>query len=235
MSNPLENSKWEVLEGGQETRDCRACTTGMVGQRRCEHPGALALCVACTGPPAGVQGTRRWDSPLAGRVVPTCPQDPGPRAGGRAGCVLRSPREAVSATLTCACMSTVVRTGRDAKAADWVPVSRDPRPLMGSRHATPEPDGPGARAPATPATFEFQPSRCKLAAQSAEANPRRRRRREPITVPSASGTTPPESGLLSSDQAREPDSLDPTSGSALPLVSLSSFSARSSLHFRSAS
>lgn len=96
MSNPLENSKWEVLEGGQETRDCRACTTGMVGQRRCEHPGALALCVACTGPAAGVQGTRRWDSPLAGRVVPTCPQDPGPRAGGRAGCVLRSPREAVS-------------------------------------------------------------------------------------------------------------------------------------------
>lgn len=46
MSNPLENSKWEVLEGGQETRDCRACTTGMVGQRRCEHPGALALCVS---------------------------------------------------------------------------------------------------------------------------------------------------------------------------------------------
>lgn len=132
---------------------------------------------------------------------PGCPDlSPGP---GTPGCVLRSPREAVSATLTCACMSTVVRTGRDAKAADWVPVSRDPRPLMGSRHATPEPDGPGARAPATPATFEFQPSRCKLAAQSAEANPRRRRRREPITVPSASGTTPPESGLLSSDQARD--------------------------------
>lgn len=167
---------------------------------------------------------------------PGCPDlSPGRGTpGGRAGCVLRSPREAVSATLTCACMSTVVRTGRDAKAADWVPVSRDPRPLMGSRHATPEPDGPGARPSATPATFEFQPSRCKLAAQSAEANPRRRRGREPITVPSASEATPPESGLLS-DQARKPDSLDPTSGSALPLFSLSSSSARSSLHFRSAS
>lgn len=85
MSNPLENSKWEVLEGGQETRDCRACTTGMVDQRRCEHPrGPRSVCVACTGPAAGVQGTRRCDSPLAGRVVPTCPQDAGPGAGGRA-------------------------------------------------------------------------------------------------------------------------------------------------------
>lgn len=34
------------------------------------------------------------------------------------------------------------------------------------------------------------------ALQSAEANPRRRRGREPITVPSASGATPPESRLF---------------------------------------
>lgn len=152
-------------------------------------------------------------------ACPTCPQDAGPRAGGRPVSSARRASE-VSATLTCACMSTVVRTGRDAKVADWVPVSRDPRPLMGSRHATREPDRPGAKPPATPATFEFQPPRCKLAAQSAEANRRGRRSRELITVPSASGATPPESGLLSSDPARKLDSLDTTSGSALPLFSL---------------
>lgn len=91
------------------------------------------------------------------------------------------------------------------------------------------------RPPATPATFEFQPPRCKLTAQFAEANPRRRRGREPITGPSASGATPPESRLFWSAGARELDSLDPTSGSALPLFYLSPSFARSLLHFRSAS
>lgn len=65
------------------------------------------------------------------------------RAGERPACVLRSWRDAVSAALTCACMSTVVRTGRDAKAADRVPVSRDPRPLIGSSHKTRESLVPG--------------------------------------------------------------------------------------------
>lgn len=238
MSNPLENSKWEMMERGLSDTGLlrlhdRNGGAGVGGQRRCYSPGDLAVCVARTNSAARVQGARRCDPPLAGRLVHTCPQDAGLRAGGWPACVLRSWRDAVSAALTCACMSTVVRTGRDAKAADRVPVSRDPRPLMGSRHKNEGDRRP--RPPATPATFEFQPPRCKLTAQFAEANPRRRRGREPITVPSASGATPPESRLFWPAGARELDSLDPTSGSALSLFLLSPSFARSSLHFRSVS
>lgn len=113
------------------------------GQRRRGRPRDLAVCVARTDSAAGFQGARRCDPPRAVRLVHSCPQDAGLRAGGRTACVLRSWREAVSAALTCACMSTVVRTGRDTKAADRVPVSRDPRPLMGSRHKTRESEDPG--------------------------------------------------------------------------------------------
>lgn len=58
------------------------------------------------------------------------------------------------------------------------------------------PQGPGARPPATPATFEFQPPRRRLTAQSAEANPRTRRGREPITESCAFGATPSQPQLF---------------------------------------
>lgn len=146
MSNPLENSKWEMMERGLRDTGLLHDRNGGAGGRRSTsllQSWELAVCVARTHSAARVQGARRGDPPLAGRLVHARPQDAGLRAAGWPACVPHSWRDAVSAALTCACMSTVVRTGRDAKAADRVPVSRDPRPLMGSRHKTRDTDGAG--------------------------------------------------------------------------------------------
>lgn len=195
------------------------------------------MCVARTDSAARAQGARRCDAPLAGRLVHTCPQDAGLRAGGRAA-GLRPPlvarRRLRRTHLRLHVHGGPHRTGcKGSRQGAGVPRPASSHRLepQNSRVTRPRPPA----TPATPATFEFQPPRCKLTAQFAEANPRRRRGREPITGPSASGATPPESRLFWSAGARELDSLDPTSGSALPLFYLSPSFARSLLHFRSAS
>lgn len=139
-----------------------------------------------------------------------------------------------AAALTCACTSMVVRTGRDAKAADRVPGSRDQRRLMGSRHKTREPDGPRSQAdpPPTP-LLNFN-----RRAVNSQLRPQKPIRAGAAVASQSQRPPPPGPRPLSSDSSGAPErenwtSLAPTSGSALPLSSLSPSGARSRLHFRS--
>lgn len=212
------------------TRDRRACTTGMAGQRRGDRSGDVGGLLALGVSPAR---TRPGREAVRSSPCRTVRPDLTPGRGSPASSA-RGASPPAAAALTCACTSMVVRTGRDAKAAERVPGSRDQRRLMGSRHKTREPDGPRSQAdpPPTP-LLNFN-----RRAVNSQLRPQKPIRAGAAVASQSQRPPPPGPRPLSRDSSGAPErenwtSLAPTSGSALPLSSLSPSRARSRLHFRS--